>query len=97
MANGTSERETIRAEVLAEEAAKRAEEAAKRAKLEAELDVMVGPCDAVLRELDELGTLTEPGARLYFALERYLFPDAEAFRPENLAATERTYLKRAGL
>ena len=93
----TSERAAIRAEVLAEVLAEEAAKRAERAKLEAELDVIVGPCDAVLRELDELGTLTEPGARLYFAVERYLFPDSEAFRPESLAATEQRYLKRAGL
>lgn len=48
----------------------------------------------VLEDLDGLGILTEPEARLYFAIERYLFPLNEMFRPENLAATEARYMKR---
>jgi hypothetical protein len=50
----------------------------------------------VLEDLDEKnqGRLTEREARLYFAVERYLYPENEIFRPENLAATEAEYLKR---
>jgi hypothetical protein len=52
----------------------------------------------VLEDLDEKheGILTEREARLYFAVERYLYPENEIFLPENLAATEREYLKRVG-
>lgn len=46
----------------------------------------------VLEDLDELGVLTEPEARLYFAIERYLYPLNDLFRPENLAATEARYI-----
>jgi hypothetical protein len=50
----------------------------------------------VLEDLDEKheGILTEREARLYFAVERYLYPENEIFRPENIAATEQAYLKR---
>lgn len=53
------------------------------------------PLEQVLEILDEAGTLTEAEARLYFQIERYLFPANEMFRPENLEATERQYLARA--
>lgn len=50
----------------------------------------------ILEDLDELGSpLTEREARIYFAAERYLFPENEAFRPENIKETERKYLTRA--
>jgi hypothetical protein len=61
-------------------------------------DRIDGMLHSVLEDLDEKqekeGTLTEREARLYFALERYLYPENEIFRPENLAATEQKYLKR---
>jgi hypothetical protein len=63
-----------------------------------ETDRIDGMLHAVLEDLDEIreGVLTERQARLYFAVERYLYPENEIFLPENLAATEREYLKRVG-
>lgn len=71
--------------------------ATREDKSEAERDAMMRRLPMVLEDLDDIGRLTEDGARLYFALERYLFPANECFLPENLEATEREYLKRAGI
>lgn len=68
-----------------------------KANAEAEREAVSGRLLMLLVDLDEVGRLTEAGARLYFAVERYLYPANEMFRPENLEATEREYLKRAGI
>lgn len=60
-------------------------------------ETIFGLLNSVLIEMDEvsdLRPLTEGEARLYFAVERYLFPENEMFLPENLAATEARYLSR---
>lgn len=59
-------------------------------------DIIDSRLHMVLEDLDEKaeGVLTEREAQLYFAVERYLYPDNEIFRPERLAATEREYMRR---
>jgi hypothetical protein len=55
------------------------------------------PVNRLLIDLDELSderALTEEECLLYMASERYMFPDNECFRPENLAATQERYLSR---
>lgn len=86
-------------EILADKREADAEEEARHAQImaEAEREAVSGRLLMLLGDLDEVGRLTEAGARLYFAVERYLYPANEMFRPENLAATEAKYLKRAGL
>lgn len=84
--------------ILADKARADAEEEARHAQIERERtrEIMAGRLTSVLTDLDELGTLSEREARLYFAVERFLFPENECFRPENLEATERVYLSRVG-